>query len=362
MTYGAGSTSGTSTSTVKSFKQNYSVTASTGAGFLGSGGEIAASFSYGRSTADTKAIDLKKTSGTQINHRGPAIDGIDHDRDQIWLWLNPTVEVTVGASGGEWKIPGPQTMDIQYVYVGHLKNPSLMPPGLASRLQSYGFTTEDYAEILKANPYAYGTPALDTNRYKPLQTTFPYEPPYAPGDPVPTFSFNASFSNTWTGTTSTTNEYGTGLKITGTADIAILKAKLVAEGKWTWSDTDTQSASAGTTETAQVTVGGPSYGYAGPTNMAVYYDVIYKSFLFRPVEGPLLVLEGSVKSRSGESVGGREVVMTGADGVEYRTFTNARGEYRFFDRAAAPATLKTGTTQRTLAKTSASDSVDIVIP
>ena len=36
--------------------------------------------------------------------------------------------------------------------------------------------------------------------------------------------------------------------------------------------------SPGTSESASVAIGGPGCGYSGPTDIAVYYDVIYKTF------------------------------------------------------------------------------------
>jgi hypothetical protein len=364
VSYASGSSSGSTVSTANSFKQAYSVTASTGAGFLGSGGEISASFSYGRNSTNTQAIDIRKSGTTTITHRGPAVNGIDHDRDQIWLWLNPRVDVVLDTSVTTWSVVGGVPMDIQYVYVGHLKDPSLMPAGVASRLAAYDITPADYPEILKANPFAYGATAIDTNRYKALQTTFPYEPPYAPGDPIPTLSFNASYSNTSTSTTQTSNEYSAGFKVTAGVDIATFKAKLVNDNRWTWTDTDTRGTSTGTNETAQVTIGGPSYGYTGSTDIAVYYDVIYKTFMFAHVNGPLFAsVQGTLTSASNESVAGREVVLTAADGTQYRTFTNARGEYRFHDKVSGAFRVHSETTERAGTASFAGDNwVDLVVP
>jgi hypothetical protein len=366
VTYGQGSTSGTVVSSSKSFKQSYSVSASGQAGFLGASGEVGGSFSYGRSTSNTQAVELRKATTMQITHRGPAVDGVDHNRDQIWLWLSPRLNVTTNGSEVTWTVDKSATMNIQYVYVAQLKDPSLMPPGLAAYLQGLEFTTEDYAEILKADPYAYGTPAIDPARYQTLNTTFPYLPPFAPGDPVPTFGFSATYSNTSTNTTSLSNEYTLGVKVAGAVDVPLFKAKLSVENKWTWTDTDTRSSSGGTSESAQVTVGGPSFGYAGPTNIAVYYDVLYKSFLFTPIVGSLRTLQGTVTSDSAEPLAGREVVLTGGDGTAQRTFTDANGDYLFFAPVSSPATVRSGAVSRALPEAAAraqrDDRVDLVVP
>src|SRR5262249_45925267 len=137
-------------------------------------------------------LDIKKTTGSEITVIGPGVDGIDHDRDQIWPWLNPKLRVRMRPQDASWALEEDSTADIQFVFVGHLKNPSLMPPGLLQRLQQFGITPADYLEILKADPFANGAAAIDRARYKSLRTTFPYESPFAPGDPPSTLKTTIS--------------------------------------------------------------------------------------------------------------------------------------------------------------------------
>ena len=339
--YGSGSTVGSTVSGSETFKQNYAVSVSAKAGFLGDGGEIGGSFSYGRNSSDSETLDIKKTASMQINHRGPAVDGIDHDRDQIWLWLGPTVQLSLTPTAAEWTVDESQIADLQYVYVGHLKDPSLMPPGVAARLQAYGITPDDFAEILQADPFTDDMLPIDTDRFQPLHTTFPYEPPFAPGDPVPTLSFTATYAETDAISTSVANEYSVGVTVSGSFDfLSLFQAKAKAESKWTWTDTDTRSEATGTSESVSVTIGGPAFGYSGPTDMAVYYDVLYKTFVFIPIEPELPpALHGSVISSAQQAVSGKEVILL-TDGVQYRTFTNAKGEYRMYGEFSGPLQLQ----------------------
>ena len=83
VTYGSGSTTGSTVSASNSFKQSYSISVTKEVGFLGTGGSLGASFGYGRNSSNSNSLDIKKAISTEINHRGPSIDGIDHDRDQI---------------------------------------------------------------------------------------------------------------------------------------------------------------------------------------------------------------------------------------------------------------------------------------
>ncbi len=329
VSYGNGSTWGSTTTCEDGFKQEYTTTVSATGGFLGeSSGSLI--FGYGRSSTDSKATEIKKSSSTTISLGGPSVDGIDHDRDLIWLWLNPKLRVSLPtATAIEWKLDNSEPMDIQYVYVGHLKDPSQMPPGVAQRLAYYGITTADYAEILEADPYAYGAVPV-SSRYVSLNTTFPYEPPYAPGDPVPTLNFTATYSSTDTSGSEVVNEYTSGVTWEGGLDfISLVQAKLKVESKWTWTDTKSLSTATGTEESASVTIGGPAFGYTGPTDMGVYYDLLYKSFLFVPIDGAPPTVTGWVYSRSNRPVAGKQVLLS-ANGVTYRTFANADGEFRFF--------------------------------
>lgn len=344
--YGSGSSLGTTTSSSHGFKQAYTISATVKSGVFS---DSALSFGYSRNSANSSAEDIKKTGASTLSLTGPGVDGIDHDRDEIWLWLGPKFTLKMPSTNSiTWEPASNQIMDLQFVYVGDLKNPSRMSPGLVQRLQSYGITSADYQEMLQADPFAFGDVAIDTSRYKQLNTTFPYEPPFAPGDGSPTLNFTATHTVTSTSSTTTTNEYNVGVTLSvGIGDPAVFRAALKTQNTWTWTDTNSRADAIGSTESASVTVGGPAFGYTGPTDVAVYYDKMYKTFLFAFVTTPLFSgesdlralgtptvplaapLRGVVASRSGASVAGKEVVAV-VDGVSYRTFTNAAGEFRIY--------------------------------
>lgn len=329
VTYGSGSSTGTTTTTKSAFKQSYSVSATASGGIL-HGVSVGLSFAYSRNSSDSTADDVKKTADTALGQGGPAIDGIDHNRDQIWLWLRPMLKVTLPTTSSvTWTFDPSQTMNIQFVFVGHLKDPSQMPPGVKDQLDAAGLTTSDYAQILLADPFANGDVPVDPNRFATLNTTFPYEPPFAPGDPSPTFSFTATHEVTSTSTSTTTKEYTTGLTISGDTNfLQVFKTSLKADNSWTWTDENSHSDAVGSSESASVTIGGPSFGYTGPTDVAVYYDLIYKTFAFQflPPSLQAAQVQGLVVSDSNAPVAGKEVAVV-ADGITYRTFTNAVGEF-----------------------------------
>lgn len=344
VSYGSGSTTGTTTSATKSFKEGVSVTATTGAGLLGNGASVGVSFGYSATSTDASSLNITKSSSTTIQATGPSANGIDHDHDIIYLWLNPTVNVTVTSTAAAWSVNGSGTADIQYVYVGWLKNPSQMPPGVAQILNNYGLNAQDYATILQRDQFASGSPAI-TARYLSLNMTFPYEPPYSATDPVPTTNFTLTNAQTATNTTTLVQDYTVGLTVkTGTDFIA--EASLEVDDSWDWTNTTANASSNETMQSAAVTVGGPAFGYTGPTDIQVYYDRMFKTFLFSPIDASERpAFKGMLTGLNGQPIARQEVTAVAA-GVTYRTFTDARGEYRVFGKISGPVTVKAnGVTQ-----------------
>ena len=309
-----------------------------------------------------KAVSKSAGLSTDIGDNGPSSDGIQHDHDLIYVWLNPKVVLSLNPTSATWDLGDNPTADIQYLYVGWLKDPAQIPQGVAQRLQTYGITNADYQNMLKADPFANGTPTVDPARFKIVNTTFPYEPPFSQGDPVPTYKFEAKYSSKASSSSDVENEYNVGVSATGGVNfLSLFETKIEAKSNWTWTDTDTRSRSADTSESASVTVGGPAYGYSGPTDIAVYYDVIYKTFLFVPVENAIYGLRGSVQSSSGKTISGKEVVLV-ANGVKHRTFTNSKGQYRFLGNISGELRLQVDSVEKQLPELTPGQAVNIVLP
>jgi hypothetical protein len=350
VTYGSGSTTGTTTSASQSFKQNYSISVTAGGGFLGSA-QAGVSFSYGHSATDNKSLDVKKSATTTIRVDGPSQDGVNHDHDVIYLWLNPKINLVLTSNSAAWTFSGTDTAEIQYVYVGWLKAPSTMPPGVVQALQRHGITQADFPDILKRDQFAGSVRRppifpilphpLDPVRFQSVHTTFPYEPPFSATDSVPTYSFNLTGSVTSAAGHTAQDDYKVGVTISAGVDfLGLAKSSLKTDDSWDWTNTSSTSNSSASTQSASVTIGGPAFGYTGPTEMEVYFDTVYSTFLFRPLEpGTPLAVEGMLKSRAGKPVPRKEVTIV-ANGVTYRTFTNAKGEYRFFGKIHGPVKLQ----------------------
>lgn len=377
--YSSGSTAGSTVSASDSFKQGNSVTATAEGGFLGNGGSVEASFGVTQSSSNGSSLEIKKSATSEINDVGPAADGINHDHDLIYLWLNPAFQLKLfpTASGtvasANWQPLNTGQTVITYLYVGWLKNPAQMPPGEMQLLQRYGITTADFPVMLNVDPYwrtprltavsAIGNATPDARRFQPLYTTFPYEPPYGPSDPVPTYKFTASYSNTSTTSASAQTEYTVGLKVGAEGGFpGLAKLSLKDSLNWTWTSTTTHSSSSGTTESAAVTVGGPAYGYQGSlADIAVYYDLIYRTFLFVPLPSGSPSIEGTVSAGGATAPAGREVIVV-ANGIRYRTFTNAKGLYRVYGNISGRLRIQSGTLVRDLPQLPTTRKVDIEVP
>jgi hypothetical protein len=185
---------------------------------------------------------------------------------------------------------------------------------------------------------------LDPSRFVPLNTTFPYEPPYSATDPVPTITTNITDSTTATAGTAAEDSYKVSLSTSATGGfLDFAKATLKDTASWEWTNKSSKTTTNGTSQSASVTVGGPAYGYTGPTVMKVYLDAVYKSFAFVlvPATSQEVAVKGTLALASGKPIGAAEVTLE-QGGATYRTFTNPRGEYSFFGHITGPATIRGG--------------------
>lgn len=334
VTYSDGSTLSTQTKTSSSFKAEVSVTAEPSIlGFK----PLSVSTGYAISSVNENGLVVSKAQQTTIGMQGGNTDGIDHNRDTIYLWINPVVNVSAVGDELKWTLGvDGQTMQIQHVHVGWLKDPTTMPPGVAQALQARGITPADFPAILRHNPFSNGGTTIDTGRFVQTRTTFPYEPPFAQGDPALSFTLRVDNQTIISQGSTRTNEYKVGLK--GTIPVALV-SKLIVNTQFTWTKSSSTTNSNTSSESASVTVTGPAFGYTGPTNMAVYYDTFYNTFMFAPiVQQPAIT--GFVTNDDGRPARHQEVVLT-VNRVQYNTVTGQDGQYRFFGDLRGDAKMTT---------------------
>jgi hypothetical protein len=363
VSYSAGSTTGITTSASQSFKIENSVSFDASGGILGTGGGGGLSFDWSHSTTDTQSLAITKSQNSTISRTGPAADGINHDEDAIYLLLNPTVNLAVSSSSASWLLASNNSSPIQLVYVGWLNGHTQMPQNIASALASAGITSGDYADILARDPLAAGA-AMDPNRFVQLNTTFPYEPPYAASDPVPVITTTITDSSTQSTTSEVADTYKVGVTISqdvGFADFA--KSSLKDSASWEWTDKSTQSSLTGSVQSASVSIGGPAYGYTGPTVLEIFEDQVYHTFAFNLelLSKEEVSLAGTVKTSHRKPVRNEEVILSSKQGV-YRTFTNSKGKYRFIGHITGPITVRAREHSRLVNQSQTARQLNIKLP
>jgi hypothetical protein len=336
--YSNGSSTGTTLSISSSFKEGASVA------LTGTEQNKTKDDSFGLSltqtTTDDSGLAIKKGQTNDIKVPGPGADGINHDEDLFYLWLNPQFEVSVDPHENlDWQlgITGP-TMVIQRVSVGNLKNPSTMGAGLQKQLADAGLTQTDFAQILSLNPCSFTCPPVDLNRYAPLNFTFPYDPPLNAPDPVSTLTTTLQNSVAYDTKSTVQTDYGVALNVAGTITS---KLGLKLGSTLTWTNTQSTAINNTFTQSANVTIGGPAFGYNGPADVWVYWDTIYNSFFFSFTPATESAsASGIIFDRTGQPASHMEVTLReGQLHKEFTTFTNARGEYRIYGASAGQATL-----------------------
>jgi len=336
--YSTGSSTGTTTSTSSSFKDGIDVSATVTAGPITAN----ADFNFSKTTTDSSSVECKKSESYDIKLNGPAADGINHDDDIFYLWLNPILYVTVDRKNNvNWElgIDGPPPMEIQWVSVAGLKNPNnpnLMSPGTKKLLDAAGLAQSDYANILSTNPLASGPSAIDLNRYWPLTQSFPYEPPIQASDPVPTETYTVQNSVTNTSTHTEEVQYGVSVSVSaGLKEPFSLSLKVTESFQWT--NTNSQSQQTESSQSASVTIGGPAFGYTGPTDLLAYWDSVYSTFMFAFPSSPPSAT-GLIVDQLGKPVAHKPVTL--AVGTNTLTgFTDSKGEYRFYQSVSGQGKL-----------------------
>ena len=332
--YSSGSSTGTTTTASSAFKSSFTVSASVGI----ADDSLSAQFDSSTTTTDQSSENITKSQTYDIKEPGPGEDGINHDHDVFLLMLNPLMTVNVYPGNNVLWTMGVngQTMNLQEVYVGWLKSPSTMPAGVKQELDAAGLTAADYAQILSTNPFANGATTIDPNRFLATTQTFPYEPPFSSTDPVVPISVTVQNSSTSGSSVSVQTQYEVSVTVSAGFNIDIFKATLKDTDTFQWTNTNTLGLTTTVSQSAAATVGGPAFGYSGPTDVLVYWDTIYNSFMFAfPTQPPAAA--GRLLNATGAAVANAPVALT-AGGHTFKTFTNAKGQYRFYGTPAGPAT------------------------
>lgn len=304
--YGSSTAMGTSNSWDSSFssKTTISVSVTAKVPVLGSTtGKASNSWTQAEDTSSS--ISVNKSNNIDIIIPGPANSslGIDHDFDQIAVWLNPVGDFTLTSSStASWAYSFDQRdpaneVDVIYLYVKDVKDLQAGTfngdPNILSRLartwaspptdgSGTGLTSADYAAILARDSFANGQTTIDSTRFDLVGgQTIPYQPPACGGQPD-TFTYSQAYQTTSTNGTAATDTYEVGYSLSVDHTFTSwLQANFTYSQDLTWTNKWAHQSTQTTGQTAKLSVTGPSdCTYSGPTNVQAYQDNVYGTFMF----------------------------------------------------------------------------------
>ena len=295
-------------------------------------------------TTDTIAIPGPKYTGTCQPYQGntpstcPGWLGVDHESDIVWIWLNPEMDYTVAtANSVVWNgyaanpadtNVAPGNMDIVPLTIAQLDGTAPIPPELMAILDRNwdpvpyggvgGLTQSDLLTILQRDPFATNLsingqpstaptniPTIPTSAipiYDPnipsldpvsgvcggryafdpiLGQTFPYSP-LGKDNQANTLLYTLSSQAQSQWSKDTTDTYSVGLSASFSKIPAILNS--LKSDKLTFTNESNPSTNNSPTNAQTLSIMSPlpTDSYSGPTQMQVWRDDLYGTYMFYP--------------------------------------------------------------------------------
>jgi hypothetical protein len=277
ITYPFGAVIGTTVSTTQSWNNNSMTGVSVGDNAVAFGNN------FGGSTSTS--VDMQDNKAIQVNYVFPPSNAVNHDYDQIWIFLGVVVNAFVDDLGNiTWSLDFSQILNQGFAESGYpvtvgcvrLNSTIFSSPVCTSNtnfLSSVGITPADYPNILGADPFAdpNASPTPDASRYVRIGSVN-----YFPDSAASPVTHSENNSTTATNSTTSTYSYSVSSSVSGSYDGVSLKNPDI----FTWTSSSTQSNKTGSTDSIPLTLSLPSSPYSGPTTLFVYLDTIYKTLLF----------------------------------------------------------------------------------
>ncbi len=249
-----------------------------------------ASIAFGSIWGTTRfdAIDVAVTHTSGYRKAGE-VDGIDHDRDEVWFLVNPTMAMTAtaesyyGPASVTWTLDGSEELRPYYLYVGELRGTIPLPDAVRADLERWGLTQADLSQLLKAHPFPDGiepNAPLDPARFEYVNT-FAYRPPFSGTSPSNSQPFALGRKVTNTSGLSADISFSTDAEFSASATFFLIASASIKLSSSYVVTTSTSAKSALANEsTSTLSVGQPSFGYGGPSVLRVYEDKVFKTFFF----------------------------------------------------------------------------------
>jgi hypothetical protein len=273
--------------------------------------------SWGQTQDSTDSLAISETYTTGLIQNGPLSSavGVDHDYDNIYVWLNPEELIAIAGTeiarnGFGWDGRDSATticgvgitgMDVVAITLGQLRGTQTIPAPLRCRLNrvwdsSLGaLTSADFLAIASADPF-YANPEFNPNTANSARYELPNGQdlimdyiPAAPGEQPTGYTYTSSYSTTTTKGQTATDTHSTtwsmDLNTTGSFPMFYSMGLAVNESStYTSTNKNSSSITSGTSQGANFTIYGPAAtdNYTGPTAMQVWKDNVYGTFMFFP--------------------------------------------------------------------------------
>jgi hypothetical protein len=337
--YATGSSMGSKTTIQNSFKMGTASGFSISIGydsFVKFGETDNDQFVESGSVTDSETITKSRSAELKLSGN---LDGIDHGQDRFVIMLNPAIAFAKLADQIFWNIGvngrAPQYYDLTVDMLKHPEDPNIMSPQTAALLASRGLTKADFDQISRIDPFANGAAAIDPRRYILTSQIVPYDKPSS--------NCGGGGCSCLTRTVLMKNDYvqehtqQSGVEVTqsfsssagGTLKIDGLNFN--SANSLTSISSSTISNTIGNSNSASYTINCPSVSYTGPTQLAVYWDTIYGTFMFMPIpaDGHLPVLHaGVVVGQTGAPLANQPVTLS-VGPKTFRTWSGQNGSYKF---------------------------------
>lgn len=283
ITYGAGTVTGTTVSTTESWNVSNSVSVTVDldkSKGTDTGPSATVTVGQGFSGSTTNSLDVQSTSNSSTKYQAPASNSINHDYDQVLLYLGVKFVARVDYLGNiSWSVDFSQIDDQGFattgyrIPVGCLRAnstiPSIQCDATVNFLNSVGITAADYPEILRSNPFAdpNASPYPDHRRYLFIGSV-----DFLPNPTTSSHTLQLSNSSDVRNSETSSVTYSSSVGV----NLPILKFNNFLS----ITNSSATSNHTGKSDTGEFTLSLPSAPYSGPATVFVYIDTIYKTFMF----------------------------------------------------------------------------------
>ncbi len=340
VSYGTGSTSGSSQSTT--------FATSTGVSYGGTlafiaGVSVDQSFTFTTNNGHTERISKGNNVTLGLSNGTGAGDVPDHGYDTFWLWVNPRVDLVYKDSTLDkqnWSTSDGGPPNVVPFTVRQIQGIDPIPQYKLDMLNIPEMTQNDKNKLLDLDPFLRPGYQLDPKRYMYLQTQMIWGPDNA-ADPVPSANVAWNYS-TGTDDSFTTGEAErTAVTIeTGFDLFGLIKAKAKVGVNFGVTFTQGSTTSSGYTESASVMLRSTTVCHA--MKVDVYFDRAFNTFAALPTreyscsQATMAKVQSSISPKLGAAAPVSLVSYRDSDGKLVQTYTDANGRYPIYDAMQGP--------------------------